>query len=82
MESVVPQNDSYDDSSTFTQTSAATAAAEQHRRAAGLGPRNSRSGVWTLRAQAVRPENSAGRPSRPLAALPRLVGDELHPRLR
>jgi hypothetical protein len=51
----------YEDASTFTQTSAATAPASRTAAPPVSVRRNSRSGVWTLRAQAVRPENADGR---------------------
>ena len=57
IDSVVPQSDSYDDASTFTQRSAATAAASRTAAPPVSVRRNSRSGVWRLRAHAVRPEN-------------------------
>src|SRR5207244_10302189 len=61
IESVVPQTDSYDDASTFTHASAATAAARRTAAPPVSVRRNSRSGVWRLRAQAVRPEKADGR---------------------
>src|SRR6266566_4226608 len=73
IESFVLQSEPYDDASTFTQTSAAAAAASKTAAPPVSVRRNSRSGVCTLRAQAVRPENGGGRlfgsPSA-LAALP------------
>src|SRR6266511_217391 len=57
IESVVSQSESYDDRSTFTHTSAATVAARRTAAPPVSVRRNSRSGVWTLRAHAVRPEN-------------------------
>src|SRR5438067_5277971 len=59
IESVVPHRESYDEASTFTQTSAATAAASRTAAPPVSVRRNSRSGVSRLRAQAVRPENGA-----------------------
>src|SRR5207244_10937011 len=61
IESFVLQSESYDDESTFTQTSAAAAAASKTAAPPVSVRRNSRSGVCTLRAQAVRPENGDGR---------------------
>ena len=61
IESVVPQNESYDDASTFTQTRAATAAASRTAAPPVSVRRNSRSGVWIVRAHAVRPENADAR---------------------
>ena len=55
-----PRASSYDDASTFTQTSAATAAASRTAAPPVSVRRNSRSGVSRLRAQAVRPENGDG----------------------
>ena len=59
IESVVLHRESYDEASTFTQTSAATAAASRTAAPPVSVRRNSRSGVCRLRAQAVRPENGA-----------------------
>src|SRR5580765_5127139 len=59
IDSFVLQSESYDDASTFTQTSAATAAASKTAAPPVSVRRNSRSGVSTLRAQAVRPEKNA-----------------------
>src|SRR6266516_6791049 len=61
IESFVLQSESYEDASTFTQTSAAAAAASKTAAPPVSVRRNSRSGVCTLRAQAVRPENGDGR---------------------
>src|SRR6266576_594716 len=61
IESFVLQSEPYDDASTFTQTSAAAAAASKTAAPPVSVRRNSRSGVCTLRAQAVRPENGDGR---------------------
>src|SRR6266516_6216537 len=60
IESFVLQSESYEDASTFTQTSAAAAAASKTAAPPVSVRRNSRSGVCTLRAQAVRPENGDG----------------------
>src|SRR5207253_3436030 len=57
IDSAVRQSDSYDDSSTFAHTSAATAAASRTAAPPVSVRRNSRSGVFTLRAHAVRPVN-------------------------
>ena len=57
IESVVSHSESYDDASTFTHASAATAAHSKTAAPPVSVRRNSRSGVWTLRAHAVRPEN-------------------------
>src|SRR5438876_7238422 len=62
IESFVLQSEPYDDASTFTQTSAAAVAASRTAAPPVSVRRNSRSGVCTLRAQAVRPENGDGRP--------------------
>src|SRR6266511_1347472 len=62
IDSFVLQSESYDDASTFTHTSAATAAASKTAAPPVSVRRNSRSGVSTLRAQAVRPENVEGGP--------------------
>ena len=56
IDSVVSHNSSYEDAWTFTQTSAATAAASKTAAPAVSVCRNSRSGVRRLRAHAVRPE--------------------------
>src|SRR6266576_912941 len=61
IDSVVLHTESYDDASTFTHTSAAMAAASRTAAPPVSVRRNSRSGVCTLRAQAVRPENGDGR---------------------
>src|SRR6185369_13268256 len=60
IESVVCQTSSYDDESTFTHRSAATAAPRSTAALPVSVRRNSRSGVSRLRAQAVRPEYGAG----------------------
>ena len=58
------QTRSYDDASTFAQASAAIAATRRTAAPPVSVRRNSRSGVWMLRAQAVRPEKRPGaRPS-------------------
>src|SRR6266508_4510183 len=62
IESIVPQSDLYDDASTFTHMSAATAAASKNAAPPVSVRRNSRRGVSMLRAQAVRPENADGLP--------------------
>src|SRR6476619_7066580 len=59
IDSFVVQNESYDDASTFTQTSAATVAASKTAAPPVSVRKNSRRGVSTLRAQAVRPEKNA-----------------------
>jgi hypothetical protein len=59
IDSFVLQSESYDDASTFTQTSAATAAASKTAAPPVSVRKNSRNGVSTLRAQAVRPEKNA-----------------------
>src|SRR6266568_756299 len=61
IESFVVQSELYDDASTFTHMSAATAPASRTAAPPVSVRRNSRSGVCTLRAQAVRPENAEGR---------------------
>src|SRR2546428_903790 len=77
IESFVLQSEPYDDASTFTQTSAAAVAASRTAAPPVSVRRNSRSGVCTLRAQAVRPENGDGRPlGSPLV----LVAHRLHAR--
>lgn len=53
-------SDSYDDGSTFTHASAATVAARRTAAPPVSVRKNSRSGVWTLLAHAVRPENAGG----------------------
>src|SRR5438067_8523548 len=55
----VLQTRSYEAMSTFAQTSATTAAASRTAAPPVSVRRNSRSGVWRLRAHAVRPENGA-----------------------
>ena len=62
IESIVVHSESYDDASTFTQTSAATAAASKTAAPPVSVRRNSRSGGGNVRAHAVRPEKSDGRP--------------------
>ena len=57
IETVVPHKESYDDESTFTQASAASVAPSKTAAPPVSVRRNSRSGVCTLRAHAVRPEN-------------------------
>src|ERR687886_152916 len=57
IESLVDQSESYDPASTFTHTSATTAAASRTAAPPVSVCRNSRSGVWSVRAHAVRPEN-------------------------
>jgi hypothetical protein len=59
MESIVRQSRSYEDSSTFAQTSAATVAASNTAAPPVSVRRNSRSGVSRLRAHAVRPVNGS-----------------------
>src|SRR5438093_577762 len=77
IDSFVRQRESYDDASTFTQTSAAAAAASKTAAPPVSVRRNSRNGVCKLRAQAVRPENGDGRPfGSPLV----LVAHRLHAR--
>src|SRR5712691_9668708 len=77
IESFVLQSESYDDASTFTHMSAVAAAASKTAAPPVSVRRNSRSGVCTLRAQAVRPENGEGRPlGSPLV----LVAHRLHAR--
>jgi hypothetical protein len=61
IESVFSQSESYDDASRFTHTSAATAAASKTTAPPVSVRRNSRSGVWMLRANAVRPEKDDAR---------------------
>src|SRR5205085_6745973 len=56
---VVPQTAWYEAACTFTQASAATAAASRTAAPPVSVRRNERSGVCRLRAQAVRPENGA-----------------------
>src|SRR5262245_33102281 len=56
--SVVPQTDSYDEASTFTQTSAASAAASRTAAPPVSVRRNDCSGVRRLRTHAVRPVNA------------------------
>src|SRR5918992_3483638 len=57
--SVVSQSSSYEEAWTFTQTSAATAAASSTAAPPVSVRRKFRSGVWTFLDQAVRPENGA-----------------------
>src|SRR6266545_3688898 len=57
IDSFVLQSESYDDASTFTHASAATAAASKTAAPPVSVRKNSRSGVSRLRAHAVRPEN-------------------------
>src|SRR4029078_13372134 len=59
IDSFVPQSESHDDASTSPQTRAAPAPASKPAAPPVSVRRNSRSGVSTLRAQAVRPEKNA-----------------------
>src|SRR4029453_15924562 len=70
IESAPPQNDSYDELPTFTHASAATAAASRTAAPPVSVWRKFRSGVWMLRAHAVRPVN-AGVRGPPAAPSPR-----------
>jgi hypothetical protein len=58
IDNVVVQTESYDDASTFTQRSAARAAASKTAELPVSVLRNSRRGVCRLRAHAVVPENA------------------------
>ena len=58
-DSSVPQSDAYEDASTLTQTSAATAAPSSTAALPVSVRRNSRSGVSRFRPQAVRPEKGS-----------------------
>jgi hypothetical protein len=61
IESVVRQRESYDEKSTFAQTSAASVAASSAAAPPVSVRRKERSGVGRLRAHAVRPEKAAVR---------------------
>ena len=66
------QTRSYDAASTFTQTSAATAAASRNAALPVSVRRKLRSGVSRFRAQAVRPENGDSRAIVPVSLRPRV----------
>ena len=79
IERVVLQKRSYDDASAFAHASATIAATRRIAAPPVSVRRNSRSGVWMLRAHAVRPEKGAAGRLSSLSPRPRRLRDHLRP---